>query len=145
MEVRTVPLVTHVRHAIVAPVVEGEDAEAWETVGLEDDIEEEIPMRKVEDRFIQSRMSLTRSSRIVDMRARLKELGYTVETVGGSKEDVWKRLREAEKEEYRRREKETAKEAEIALRNQDVIQSGREWQACHSADRLLLSQVRWKL
>ena len=29
MEVRTVPMVTRVRHAIVAPVVEGEDAEAW--------------------------------------------------------------------------------------------------------------------
>ena len=120
METRTVPMVTHtVRHASVAPMVEGEDAETRETVGLEDDVEEEIPMREVEDRFI-SRMSLTPSSRIVDMRARLKELGYTV---GGSKEEVWKRLRKAEKEEYRRREKEKAKEAEIALRNQDVIQS----------------------
>ena len=73
-------------------------------------------MREVEDRFIESRMSLTLSSGIVDMHARLKEFGYTV---GGSKEEVWKRLRKAEKEEYRRREKEKAKEAEIALRNQD--------------------------
>ena len=73
-------------------------------------------MREVEDRFIESRMSLTLSSGIVDMHARLKEFG-------GSKEEVWKRLRKAEKEEYRRREKEKAKEAEIALRNQDVIQS----------------------
>eukprot|EP00435_Cladocopium_sp_Y103_P033607 s961_g8.t1 len=84
MEVKTVPMVTRIPHAIVAPVSEEADAEAWENVGLDaEGAEEEIPMREVEDRFIESRMRLTPQSTIREMRERLKALGYVVKAPAG--------------------------------------------------------------
>ena len=80
----------------------------------------------MEDRHIESRMSLTPSSTIAQMRERLKVLGYAIH---GSKAEVWSRLKRAEKEEHKRREKEAAREAEAAGRNSDVMRPGQEVKA----------------
>ena len=120
LNTKTVPMVQHDPRAIVAPVVG--DEEDWENVGQEE-AEDEIPEREIDDRHIESRMRLTKDSTVEEMRKRLKHLGYIVR---GTKNEVWARLKRAEKEEFRRVEIERAKAAEIAMRNQEAIQSGSE-------------------
>lgn len=122
--VKSMPRDAKVQKAIAAPVL-GE-ADDWENAGQSDEDVEEIPQREVDDRHIESRMSLTPSSTIAQMRERLKALGYVIH---GSKAEVWSRLKRAEKEEYKRREKEAAREAEAAGRNADVMRPGQEVRA----------------
>ena len=122
--VKSMPRDAKVQKAIAAPVL-GE-ADDWENAGQSEEDVEEIPQREVDDRHIESRMSLTPSSTIAQMRERLKALGYAIH---GSKAEVWSRLKRAEKEEYKRREKEAAREAEAAGRNADVMRPGQEVRA----------------
>ena len=122
--VKSMPRDAKVQKAIAAPVL-GE-ADDWENAGQSEEDVEEIPQREVDDRHIESRMSLTPSSTIAQMRERLKALGYVIH---GSKAEVWSRLKRAEKEEYKRREKEAAREAEAAGRNADVMRPGQEVRA----------------
>ena len=103
--------------AIVAPVANADD---WENAGGEDP-EDEVPQAEVDDKHITSRMSLTPQSTVKEMRERLKFLGYAVH---GSKDQVWSRLKKAEKEEFKRREKEKQKAAEEQMRNADLVQEG---------------------
>lgn len=126
LEVRTVPMVSHRPRAIVAPV--SGDVEDWENAGGEDAEEggELIPEGEVSDRHITSRMTLTQDSTVKEMRERLKHLGYTVH---GSKPQLWSRLKRAEKEEYKRIEKRRKEEAEIRLRNEDLVQPGSQVKA----------------
>ena len=97
LAVKTVPMTTKVPKAIVAPVTGIGEAEDWEhpAEGKSEDETEEVPEAGITDRQIESKMSLTPQSRIVDMRNGLKQLGYVIH---GSKEEVWKRLKRAEKE-----------------------------------------------
>ena len=120
LAVKTVPTTTKV----VTGIGEAEDWEHPE--GKSEDETEEVPEAGITDRQIESKMSLTPQSRIVDMRNRLKQLGYVIH---GSKEEVWKRLKRAEKEEFRRLEKERLKNAEIQMRNEDLVQSGAQVKA----------------
>ena len=113
VEVKTVPMTTRRPKAIVAPVVGG-DAEDWENVGGEDPEEEEIPRGEVSDKFITSRMSLT-------MRSTVKYLGYTVH---GEKAQLWNRLKKAEREEFKRQEKERLKAVEMQMRHADTMHEG---------------------
>lgn len=127
LAVKTVPMTTKVPKAIVAPVTGTGEAEDWEyPEGKSEDETEEVPEAGKTDRQIESKMSLTPQSRIVDMRNRPKQLGYVIH---GSKEEVWKRLKRAEKEEFRRLEKERLKDAEIQMRNEDLVQSGAQVKA----------------
>ena len=117
--VKTVPMTTTRPKAIVAPV--SGDPEDWENAGGEDAGEEEIPQAEVSEKHITSRMSLTPDSTIKEMREKLKYLSYVIH---GSKAEVWSRLKRAEKEEYKRQEKAKQREAEIQMKNEDLVQGG---------------------
>ena len=107
--------------AMVAPVSDANSPEGWEHVG-EEEVEDEpnledLPELRggvVED---EQAGQLTPFSRVVDLRARLKELGWSTH---GSKEVLYNRLKAAEKEEKKMREKRRKAEEEATKRNEDL-------------------------
>eukprot|EP00434_Breviolum_minutum_P036168 symbB.v1.2.032038.t1/scaffold3793.1/size50245/2 len=112
--------------AIVAPVeVGGEPQDDWEQMGLEYAEEEPgHPLGDIRGGDVErSRMSLTPFDRVEDMRARLRELGWPVH---GVKQDVFRRLQAAEKEERKRLQKEREARDDIAARHDDLVRGAHE-------------------
>ena len=107
--------------AMVAPVSDANSPEGWEHVG-EDEVEDEPNLQDlpelrggvVEDEGVGQ---LTPVSRVVDLRARLKELGWSTH---GSKAVLFSRLKAAEKEEKKMRERRRKAEEEATARNEDL-------------------------
>ena len=126
VDVQGVPIGQKVPQAIVAPVeVGGEPHEDWEQMGLEHAEEEPgHPLGDIRGGDVErSRMSLTPFDRVEDMRARLRELGWPVH---GVKQDVFRRLQAAEKEESKRLQKEREARDDIAARHDDLVRGAHE-------------------
>ena len=120
MDVQGARIDQEVPRAIVAPVQED-----WEQMGLEHPEEEPgNPLRDIRGGDVErSQMSLTPFDRVEDMRARLRELGWPVH---GVKQDVYRRLLAAEKEEKKRVQKEREARDDIAARHGDLVREGHE-------------------
>ena len=126
VDVQGVPIGQRVPQAIVAPVeVGGEPQDDWEQMGLEYAEEEPgHPLGDIRGGDVErSRMSLTPFDRVEDMRARLRELGWPVH---GVKQDVFRRLQAAEKEERKRLQKEREARDDIAARHDDLVRGAHE-------------------
>lgn len=124
VDVQGVPIGQRMPQAIVAPVEVGSQDD-WEQMGLEHAEEEPgHPLGDIRGGDVErSRMSLTPFDRVEDMRARLRELGWPVH---GVKQDVFRRLQAAEKEESKRLQKEREARDDIAARHDDLVRGAHE-------------------
>ena len=110
------------KRAIIAPVELEGDQQMAAGDPIEDFSEEE---RKIPEDIREEvyEPDLTAFSTVAEMRERLKQLGYAIH---GRKQEVFERLRKAEREEKKRKEKRRAVEEVRLARNEDIKRKPQE-------------------
>ena len=127
-DAKTKPRTEKVPNIVVAPVVDDNTSKAWEEVGAEDPIEqfsdEDLPGLQGGRMEEDEEPSLGPEATVRQIKARLTELGWS--TSGGTKAKLLNKLKAAEKEHKKMKERQRAIEEERLGRHGDEVKESKE-------------------